>query len=234
MHILFPSFISPLSSYLSAPFLFLLSGLVYVYLPLPPFLFLPSLLFSQLSSWSFSLSLSLFLSLSLSLCLSFSPYLPLPPYLPSLPPLSGWCSLSGSWLCPCLYLLSFNFYFSCSIAHSSGLAYLVNRSNGTTVLVSQHNGISATVGELAISIDGSAVVFTSTASHLDSFLDDTNGQQDTFHYEVSSGILRRVSLNVIGQELAHQSQNIAVSPNGRYVCFNTYGDVTLEDPHLWV
>lgn len=88
---------------------------------------------------------------------------------------------------------------------------------GTTVRVSRDaNGSS---WDPSISLDGRFIVFSSGASNLVS--DDTNAKSDVFVYEVSSGLITRVSVNSAGQQGDHASMDPSISGDGRYVAFSS-------------
>ncbi len=92
--------------------------------------------------------------------------------------------------------------------------------SGTIVRVSvdsqgrEGNGPS---GEPSISADGRYVAFSSWASNL--VADDSNGQQDVFVRDLSSGTTIRVSIGVAGEEGNGWSNEPSISADGRYVAF---------------
>jgi Tol biopolymer transport system component len=68
--------------------------------------------------------------------------------------------------------------------------------------------------------DGQRVVFISNAINLVS--GDTNGADDIFLHNVSTGLTTRVSIGSAGQEGDDDSAWPRISPDGRYVAFNSY------------
>jgi Tol biopolymer transport system component len=105
------------------------------------------------------------------------------------------------------------------------------RSNGALA-----NGDS---GYAAISANGRFVTFSSEASNL--VKGDTNGVQDVFVHDRSTGRTTRVSVNTRGRQGNDHSNDQAISASGRYVTFesdatnlvrddaNGYGDVFVHD-----
>lgn len=97
------------------------------------------------------------------------------------------------------------------------------------------NGIS----DSAEITSGSTVVFRSTASNLVS--GDTNGAQDVFVHDMTSGETTRISVSSTGGEGAGGSFGPSISGDGRWVAFtssatnlvpndvNTYSDVFIHD-----
>lgn len=79
-----------------------------------------------------------------------------------------------------------------------------------------------------ISHDGQRVVFLSNAINLVS--DDTNGADDIFLHNVSIGLTTRVSVGSAGQQGNDDSAWPRISPDGRYVAFNSYaGNLVASD-----
>lgn len=79
----------------------------------------------------------------------------------------------------------------------------------------QANGES---GRPAISADGRYVAFESSASNLLGAA-DTNGATDIFVYDLTTGVIVRVSVTSQGGEAWGLSGGAAISTNGRYVSF---------------
>ena len=97
-----------------------------------------------------------------------------------------------------------------------------NRETGVTRRVSvsssgnQANSFSL---ESAISEDGQYVAFSSYASNL--VPGDANGSADIFVHNRSTGVTRRVSVSTGGGQSDSGSSQPAISPNGRYVAFES-------------
>jgi len=71
-----------------------------------------------------------------------------------------------------------------------------------------------------ISHDGQRIVFINNAINLVS--GDTNGADDIFLHELSTGLTTRVSVSSAGQQGDGDSAWPRISPEGRYVAFNSY------------
>jgi Tol biopolymer transport system component len=69
------------------------------------------------------------------------------------------------------------------------------------------------------SSDGRFTVYTTNATNL--VADDTNGKTDVFLYDLDTATTRRISVNVDGSQLPHESINPDISGNGHYVVFQT-------------
>lgn len=96
----------------------------------------------------------------------------------------------------------------------------------------QTNGVGSVAGNdtsasPSISAAGSIVVFSSLASNLVS--GDTNGVLDVFVWNRPTGTLTRASAGSGGSQLSTPSADAKVSPNGRYVAFDSGGDVYVKD-----
>ena len=78
-----------------------------------------------------------------------------------------------------------------------------------------------------ISANGRCVAFTSDASNL--VAGDTNGTNDAFVYDRSTGETERVSLGADGAEMDAYGSATAISADGRYVAFNSDGGVFVYD-----
>jgi Tol biopolymer transport system component len=120
--------------------------------------------------------------------------------------------------------------------------YVRDLRAGTTRLVSvRSNGAlgNGDSGYAAISANGRFVTFSSEASNL--VKGDTNGVQDVFVHDRSTGRTTRVSINTRGRQGNDQSNDQAISSSGRFVTFeseatnlvrgdaNGYGDVFVHD-----
>ena len=79
-----------------------------------------------------------------------------------------------------------------------------------------------------ISHDGQRVVFVSNAINLVS--DDTNEAHDIFLHDLGTGLTTRVSVSSAGQQGDDDSAWPHISPEGRYVAFNSYaGNLVAND-----
>jgi len=120
--------------------------------------------------------------------------------------------------------------------------YVRDLRAGTTRLVSvRSNGALANgdSGYAAISANGRFVTFSSEASNL--VKGDTNGVQDVFVHDRSTGTTTRVSVSTRGRQGNDDSNDQAISASGRFVTFesdatnlvrddaNGYGDVFVHD-----
>lgn len=89
-----------------------------------------------------------------------------------------------------------------------------------------------------ISADGSAVVFRSEADNL--VVGDTNGERDIFVHRLASRITERVSISTLGVESTDRSSNPDISGSGRFVVFESRGNLTddgglpLSCSQIWV
>ena len=125
--------------------------------------------------------------------------------------------------------------------------FLRDRQTGTTVLVSQNVGGTASANGLSsiplINAGGTKVIFESVATDLVS--SDTNGQEDIFVYDIATAQVDLISLNVTGTDSGDaQSNDPAISDDGRFVAFwslstdlvatdsNATADVFLRDLQL--
>ena len=104
--------------------------------------------------------------------------------------------------------------------------FLTEISTGITVLISK-NALGA-IGNLAstapaISDDGNIIAFESNATNLIS--SDSNGRSDVFVVRRDLGTLQRVSLSGSGSQVFVHSQKAALSGNGRYVGFTSFGNL---------
>ncbi|MEF8756274.1 MAG: PKD domain-containing protein [Accumulibacter sp.] len=79
----------------------------------------------------------------------------------------------------------------------------------------------------AISSDGCYVVFYSDASNLVS--DDTNQAPDIFRKDLTTGQVVRVSTDALGGQVDGSSYYPAISSDGRYVVFESYGSNLVSD-----
>lgn len=84
-----------------------------------------------------------------------------------------------------------------------------------------------TSADPSVSADGNIVVFSSLASNL--VPGDTNGVLDVFAWNRSAGTVTRVSVTAGGGQLTTASGDARISPNGRYVAFDSGADVYVKD-----
>lgn len=78
----------------------------------------------------------------------------------------------------------------------------------------------------SISANGRFVAFTSRASNL--VADDTNGTEDVFVRDLQAGTTERVSVSSSGRQGDHASFNRSISPDGRYVAFQSGADTLVD------
>ncbi len=103
--------------------------------------------------------------------------------------------------------------------------FIRDRVSNTTILVSNALGGGFAAGDALspfISPDGNKVAFSSGAS--DMIASDTNGQQDIFIKDLTSGVTTRVSEATGGVEAVGYSSNPVLSYDGRYVVFASVDD----------
>lgn len=122
--------------------------------------------------------------------------------------------------------------------------FLRDRWHGTTRRVSIGDRGQQGVGgsyEVSVSASGRYVAFSSDAPNL--VRGDTNGVMDVFVRDTVAGTTRRVSRTATGGQSSAASFGPAISPDGRFVAFetaarlsaadrNTWRDVYLRDVHL--
>jgi Tol biopolymer transport system component len=112
--------------------------------------------------------------------------------------------------------------FVAFIGLNSGNAYVRDLQNGVTEIVTVSTaGVVAngSVTTLAMTPDGRYVVFSSTATNLVS--GDTNGAMDVFVRDRVAGTTERVSLAQDGSAPSGGSDGPAISPDGRFVAFQS-------------
>lgn len=101
--------------------------------------------------------------------------------------------------------------------------FLRDLATGTTERVSVTNGGAegngAATGIPVISDDGRYVCFSSLATNL--VAGDTNGNEDVFVRDRTTGTTERVSLSVSGTQSDHRSYRPDMSADGRYVAFES-------------
>jgi Tol biopolymer transport system component len=108
--------------------------------------------------------------------------------------------------------------------------FVRDRNTSTTTRVSltqsggQANGPSS---EPAVSDDGRVVVFVSAATNL--VTGDTNSAADVFARDRQAATTSRLSLTAAGQQASSAAANPAVSPDGRFVAFETPAALAADD-----
>lgn len=83
----------------------------------------------------------------------------------------------------------------------------------------------------SISADGRYVAFETSAGNLVS--GDTNGCSDIFVHDRQTGGIVRVSVDSLGGESNDASYWSSISPNGRYVAFESYADNLVPNDTNW-
>ena len=101
---------------------------------------------------------------------------------------------------------------------TAGNIYLRDRLLGTTIALTAFS--NSDVGQPDISADGSRVVF------------QAGGTAGIRLWERETGVDRQITFNSIGNNINGQSVEPSISGNGRYVAFNTAGDVFFSDPNF--
>jgi hypothetical protein len=107
--------------------------------------------------------------------------------------------------------------------NNSWNVFVHDNSTDTTELVSVGSDGTETTGgshSSAISADGRFVAFDSTASNL--VPGDTNGKRDVFVRDLQTGTTERVSVSSDGKQANNRSFLQAMSPDGRFVVFDSY------------
>ena len=117
------------------------------------------------------------------------------------------------------------------VAGVAGVQVFVhNRLTGETTRVSRSSaGVEAnnTVSRPAVSADGRSVAFESLASNL--VTGDTNGQQDVFVHDRTTGITTRVSVANEGAQSNASSERPVLSADGRFVAFQSLATTLVAD-----
>ena len=109
--------------------------------------------------------------------------------------------------------------------NGSSDVFLRDTRTGTTTRVSTGpDGVEAndSSNEPSISGDGRYVVFNSAATNL--VPGDTNGHEDVFILDRSSGVVERVSVGASGEEANGSSYQGSPSDDGRFVVFHSSAD----------
>jgi Tol biopolymer transport system component len=97
-----------------------------------------------------------------------------------------------------------------------------HRLNNTMELISKSAGGVAgngSCGAVTISEGGRYVCFQSDADNL--IAGDTNGMPDIFVFDRQANVMRRVNVGPNGEQSTQPSRRPAISPNGRYVAFDS-------------
>jgi Tol biopolymer transport system component len=141
---------------------------------------------------------------------------------------SYWPSISADGRC-----VAFGSYASNLVpddTNASGDVFVHDRQTGQTTRVSVSSsgeqGDSAGV-TASISADGRYVAFDSGASNL--VPDDTNGESDIFVHDRQTGQTRCVSVSSEGEQGNGVSYTPSISPDGRYVAFDSYASNLVPD-----
>jgi hypothetical protein len=110
--------------------------------------------------------------------------------------------------------------------------FVRDRETGTTTLASvDRNSVqgNSDSSDAAISADGRYVAFRSRASNL--VAGDSNGWDDVFVRDIQTGITTLVSANGAGEQGDGSSSGPTISPDGRYVAFQSRaGNLAVGDP----
>ena len=102
--------------------------------------------------------------------------------------------------------------------------FVYDRQSGTVELVSVNsdgvigNGSSS---QPSISDDGQTISFTSSATNL-SDNGDSNGFDDIFVHDMTTGSTTRVSIDSNGQEANSENEGSSISANGQFVAFSSF------------
>ena len=79
--------------------------------------------------------------------------------------------------------------------------------------------------------DGRWLAFESNASNL--IVGDTNGKSDIFVRDMLTGVVERVSLRPGGTEAIGDCRNPAITPDGRYVVFDTWDGAISQNGNIY-
>ncbi len=107
--------------------------------------------------------------------------------------------------------------------------FVRDRERGATTRVSVSSGGEQGDGMSylsAMTADGRCVVFCSSASNL--VLADTNGEEDIFYHDRSTGETTRASVDSSGLQGNSRSFDPAITPDGRFVAFVSAADNLVE------
>src|SRR5204862_223877 len=108
-----------------------------------------------------------------------------------------------------------------SVAASIASLVSATPAQPTQLVSVDSNGVQSNGGSRypSISGDGRYVAFESLGSNL--VANDTNGVRDVFVRDMLTGVTTRVSTDVAGVEGDGESTDAAISPDGRYVAFES-------------
>lgn len=110
--------------------------------------------------------------------------------------------------------------------------FVRDRADGTTVRVSKRGSTepNATSGGAAISPDGAFVSFTTAATNLGGGVADANGSaSDLFEYELETGILRLIAVDVDGGWADGASFGVAYGSASMLAFASTASDLVVDD-----
>lgn len=105
-----------------------------------------------------------------------------------------------------------------------GDIFVHDRQTGTTTRVSLGEAGAETDGESyysSLSLDGRYLAYQSSATNI--VPGDTNGQSDIFVHDLQLATTTRVSVSGLGAQSDGWSDRPKISPDGRYVIFNSSG-----------
>lgn len=106
--------------------------------------------------------------------------------------------------------------------NSSWDIFVRDRGAGTTTRVSVGpSGAQANSGSYypQVSADGRVIAFSSLATNLLAGGADSNGQEDVFVHDASTGVTTRVSVGPMGEQANGTSYPTGISSDGRFVLF---------------
>lgn len=111
-------------------------------------------------------------------------------------------------------------------------AFVHDRVTGITSKIPPTIQANGYTNDVDISADGRYVAFASAASNL--VPGDTNGVVDAFVFDRVTLSITRASVSSSGGQALGSSQNVAISPNGRYVAFDSVSDELVPgDTNPW-
>jgi Tol biopolymer transport system component len=119
-------------------------------------------------------------------------------------------------------LVAFGSNASNLVAGFSGGVFVKNRTTGIVEIVSvDSSGVAGNGGgsAAAISADGNVVAFQSTSTNL--VAGDTNGLQDIFVHDRTTGVTERVSVTALGVQADADCFAPSISSDGQFVVFET-------------
>ncbi|HVS58342.1 MAG TPA: hypothetical protein VHD60_01235 [Candidatus Saccharimonadales bacterium] len=106
--------------------------------------------------------------------------------------------------------------------------YVVDRASGNTIKDIMPNANANAGHQIALSCDGSTLLFGSQASNL--VANDTNNIADIFAYHLESETVERINVSSGGQQdiTYEPGPYVGISFNGRYVTFATNGSALVS------